>query len=68
MTPRFKSLFLRAVLATGAAATLSFATTSASAQDKIVVGASPVPHAEILNFVKPALKAQGVWTLSLIHI
>ncbi|ROR22585.1 D-methionine transport system substrate-binding protein [Comamonas sp. BIGb0124] len=60
MTPRFKSLFLRAVLATGAAATLSFATTSASAQDKIVVGASPVPHAEILNFVKPALKAQGV--------
>ena len=28
MTPRFKSLFLRAVLATGAAATLSFATLS----------------------------------------
>lgn len=24
------------------------------------VGASPVPHAEILNFIKPALKAQGI--------
>lgn len=28
--------------------------------EKLVVGATPVPHAEILEFVKPALAAQGV--------
>lgn len=41
--------------------------------EKLVVGATPVPHAEILEFVKPALAAQGVELdirvfLSLIHI
>lgn len=33
---------------------------SAHANEKLVVGATPVPHAEILAFVKPALAAQGV--------
>ncbi|MFT4269348.1 MAG: MetQ/NlpA family ABC transporter substrate-binding protein [Xenophilus sp.] len=52
------SLFLRAL----AGATLSFAALSASvsAQTKLTVAASPVPHAEILEFVKPRLKAEGI--------
>lgn len=33
---------------------------SAQAGDKLVVGATPVPHAEILEFVKPALAKEGV--------
>lgn len=33
---------------------------AAQAQEALRVGASPVPHAEILEFVRPALKAQGV--------
>lgn len=33
---------------------------SAQAADVLKVAASAVPHAEILNFVKPQLKAQGV--------
>jgi D-methionine transport system substrate-binding protein len=33
---------------------------AASAADKLVVGATPVPHAEILEFVKPILEKQGV--------
>jgi len=33
---------------------------TAHAQDTLRVAASPVPHAEILEFVKPRLKAQGV--------
>lgn len=32
----------------------------AHAQTKLVVGASPVPHAELLELVKPDLKAQGI--------
>ncbi|WXL28022.1 MetQ/NlpA family ABC transporter substrate-binding protein [Ectopseudomonas mendocina] len=44
-------------LAVLAAAVLSF---SAHAGEKLVVGATPVPHAEILEFVKPALAKQGV--------
>lgn len=39
------------------AAVLSLST---HANEKLVVGATPVPHAEILAFVKPALAAQGV--------
>ncbi len=30
------------------------------ANEKLIVGATPVPHAEILEFVKPALAKQGV--------
>jgi D-methionine transport system substrate-binding protein len=33
---------------------------AASAADKLVVGATPVPHAEILEFIKPILEKQGV--------
>ena len=33
---------------------------NAHANEHLVVGATPVPHAEILEFVKPALAKQGV--------
>ncbi|MBA1148006.1 MetQ/NlpA family ABC transporter substrate-binding protein [Ectothiorhodospiraceae bacterium WFHF3C12] len=33
---------------------------NASAADKLTVAATPVPHAEILEFVKPKLEARGV--------
>lgn len=43
------------------AATLGLAfSASAFANTKLVVAATPVPHAEILEFVKPYLKAHGV--------
>lgn len=48
---------LKKSLAVFAAAVLSF---SALAGEKLVVGATPVPHAEILEFVKPALAKEGV--------
>lgn len=50
------------VLRALSAATLSFAALSAPvlAQTSFTVAASPVPHAEILEFIKPQLKAQGV--------
>lgn len=37
-----------------------FAALTAHAAEQLVVGASPVPHAEILEFVKPELARQGV--------
>jgi len=42
---------------TALAAFLAF---SAQAAEHLVVGATPVPHAQILEFVKPALARQGV--------
>ncbi|NMM79919.1 methionine ABC transporter substrate-binding protein [Acidovorax sp. SRB_14] len=39
---------------------IAAAALSAQAQDALKVAATAVPHAEILNFVKPQLKAQGV--------
>ena len=33
---------------------------SLHAADKLIVGATPVPHAEILNFIKPILAKDGV--------
>lgn len=49
---------LKKTLSAFAIATLAF---SAQAADVVLkVAASAVPHAEILNFVKPQLKAQGV--------
>ncbi len=33
---------------------------STHASEKLVVGATPVPHAEILEFIKPALAKEGV--------
>ena len=45
-----------------AAALLSFGSfsTAASAADVIRIGATPVPHVDILNFIKPKLAAEGV--------
>ena len=34
--------------------------TAKTENKKLVVGATPVPHAEILNFVKPLLEAKGI--------
>ncbi|NMM75197.1 methionine ABC transporter substrate-binding protein [Rhodococcus sp. SRB_17] len=39
---------------------IAAAALSAQAQDVLKVAATAVPHAEILNFVKPQLKTQGV--------
>lgn len=39
--------------------TLGFSNSFANAAEKITVGATPVPHAEILEFVKPELKKMG---------
>ena len=49
-----------ALIATTVALALGFASLGASAQTKLSIAASPVPHAEILEFVKPKLKAQGI--------
>ena len=48
---------LKKALSAIAIATLAL---TAQAADVLKVGATAVPHAEILNHVKPALKAQGV--------
>lgn len=42
------------------AAAISALSVAAQAADKLVVAASPVPHAEILEFVKPQLAKEGV--------
>jgi len=39
---------------------LSISFPSTALAEKLVVGATPVPHAEILEFIKPALASQGV--------
>lgn len=43
-----------------ACAALSLASAQSFANEAIKVGATPVPHAEILEFVKPMLEKQGV--------
>lgn len=43
-----------------AAVLISSFTLGAHAQDKLVVGATAVPHAEILEFVKPIVAKQGL--------
>lgn len=48
--------FKKSLVALAAAATFS----SAFAAEELSVAATPVPHAEILEFVKPTLKEQGV--------
>ena len=41
--------------------TLLLCACAPAAEDKtLVVGASPAPHAEILEFVKPMLEEQGI--------
>ena len=43
------------------AASLSYlAISGAQAADKLVIAATPVPHAEILEFLKPTLAKEGV--------
>ena len=49
-----------ALRATTAALALGLASLGANAQTRLSIAASPVPHAEILEFVKPKLKAQGI--------
>lgn len=49
----FKTLALAATAALGLAA-------AAHAQERLVVGATAIPHAEILEFVKPILAADGL--------
>ncbi len=39
---------------------LVFFSASVAANETLTVGATPVPHAEILEFVKPELARQGV--------
>ncbi|MFL1454670.1 MetQ/NlpA family ABC transporter substrate-binding protein [Marinobacter sp. GN3S48] len=48
--------FKKALVALAAAATFA----SAASAEKLSVAATPVPHAEILEFVKPQLAEQGV--------
>ena len=57
----FSSTLLRTVALAGAL-TFSGAALAqdAAAQETITIAASPVPHAEILNFIKPELAKQGV--------
>ncbi|ENO90741.1 MetQ/NlpA family ABC transporter substrate-binding protein [Thauera linaloolentis] len=52
------NLTLRKLLC-AALGTLAF-TTAAHAADKLVIAATPVPHAELLEFVKPGLAKEGV--------
>ncbi|MDO5626420.1 MAG: MetQ/NlpA family ABC transporter substrate-binding protein [Pseudomonadota bacterium] len=50
----------RALLSLAAAAAMGAAALPAHAQTVLKIGASAVPHAELLNHVKPRLKAEGV--------
>jgi D-methionine transport system substrate-binding protein len=43
-----------------AAGLLALFSTAALANETLIVGATPVPHAEILEFVKPVLAKEGV--------
>lgn len=47
-------------LFTALAAALSFGISAAQAAEKLVVGATAVPHAEILELIKPELAKEGV--------
>lgn len=53
------ALLLSAVVTAGLLLT-GFAAAPQKKTVKLVVGATPVPHAEILNIVKPILKAKGI--------
>lgn len=54
------SKFSKIVSKVAAASVLLFLAAGASAQTTLRVGASPVPHAEILEFIAPVLAEQGV--------
>lgn len=53
------ALALTACSGNSGAATTAAASSSASSDNVITVGASPSPHAEILEAIKPELEAQG---------
>ena len=58
---------LAACLATFSLAGCGSSSSSSSSSDKVIkVGASPTPHAEILNHVKDALKSEG-WDLQVVE-
>lgn len=50
----------RRLMLTLAAATTLFLSTSVSAAEVLKVGASPVPHADILKVVQPELSKKGI--------
>lgn len=52
--------FSRAAVAAMLSVSFAALAPAAHAQQVLSVAASPVPHAEILEFVKPRLKAQGI--------
>lgn len=56
---------LFAVLAAVAVVTASFAGCSSKSDKVIKIGATPSPHAEILEYIKPQLKAKG-YTLDIV--
>ncbi|MBO5567177.1 MAG: MetQ/NlpA family ABC transporter substrate-binding protein [Succinivibrio sp.] len=47
-------------LAALSVAASAFVFSAASTAEEVKIGATPVPHAEILEFIKPTLKAQGL--------
>jgi D-methionine transport system substrate-binding protein len=47
-------------LFTALAAALSLGISAAQAAEKLIVGATAVPHAEILELIKPELAKEGV--------
>lgn len=55
-----RSIFRPLALASAVAFTAVGAYAQEAAQEKITIAATPVPHAEILRFVKPELAKQGV--------
>lgn len=59
MSLSFKRKF-SLLLATSLASIAVFGTTAAQAVETLTIAASPVPHAEILEFIKPQLAKQGV--------
>ena len=50
----------RTLIAAAAALSLGAASLAAHAETVLKIGATAVPHAELLNHIKPALKTQGV--------
>ncbi|MGN0903387.1 MAG: MetQ/NlpA family ABC transporter substrate-binding protein, partial [Succinivibrio sp.] len=57
---------MKKLLSISAAAFLAAASFSASANETVTVAATPVPHVEILETVKPVLEKQGI-TLKIIE-
>lgn len=56
------NLITRTFTGAAAAAVLAFGfSAGAAAADKVIrIGVTPVPHADIVNFIKPQLEKEGV--------